>query len=66
MPKLNPLVYREKFSFIVLCDHERPQKLFQGRAKATFCLSFSGCWRYNANWRIQKRKCSVSRQQLYI
>ena len=36
-----------------LCKHRhgRPQKFFQGWAKWTFCLSFSGCRRYNANGR---------------
>jgi len=47
------------------CENGRPQKVFQGGAKLTFCSSFSGCWRCNANWRIQKRKCPVLRQQLH-
>ena len=29
-----------------------PQNFYQG-ATSTFCLSFSGCWRYNANERSQ-------------
>jgi len=32
--------------------HGRPQKLSQGGAKPTFCLSCCGCWRCNANLRI--------------
>ena len=36
------------------CLHGRPQKFFQGGAKSTFSLSFTGCWRFDANWRIQK------------
>ena len=34
-------------------------------AKPTFCLSFSGCWRCNANLHIQKRKCPMLWQQLH-
>jgi len=30
--------------------HGRAQKLFQG-GQCRFCLSFSGCWRCNANGR---------------
>jgi len=41
--------------------HGRPQKFFQKGAKSTFCLSFSGCWRCNANGRTPKRKCSMLR-----
>jgi len=44
--------------------HGRPQNFFQGGAKSTFCLSFSGWWRCNANGGIEKRKCSMLRQQL--
>jgi len=33
--------------------HGRPQKFFQGGAKSTFCLSFSGCWRCSAHGRSQ-------------
>jgi len=29
-------------------------EIFPEGAKSTFCLSFSGCWRCNANGRIQK------------
>jgi len=35
------------------CSHGRSQKFFQGRATWTFCLSFSSCWRCNANRRSQ-------------
>jgi len=38
-------------------DHGRPQKFFQGEATSTYCLSFSSCWRYNANGRSY---CAVS------
>jgi len=37
----------------------------RGGAKSTFCLSFCGFWRCNANWRIQKRYCPMLRQQLH-
>ena len=29
--------------------HRRSQKFFHWSAKSTFCLTISGCWRYNAN-----------------
>jgi len=29
------------------------RNLSRGRATSTFCLSFSGCWRCNANGRLQ-------------
>ena len=48
-----------------LFRHRRAQKCFQGGAKSTFCLSFSGCLRCNANERMQKRKCPMLRQQLH-
>jgi len=31
------------------CIHGRLQKFFQVGATLIFCLSFSGCWRCNAN-----------------
>jgi len=34
-------------------QHGRRQKSFQGGTTSTFCLYFSGCRRYNANWRLQ-------------
>jgi len=45
---------------------ERPQIFRMGVCKfsaenfpeSTFCLSFSGCWRCNANGRTQKQKIS--------
>jgi len=51
--------------FCCSCCHGRPQKFFPGGSKSTFCLCFCGCWRCNANWRIQKRKCPMLRQQLH-
>jgi len=36
------------------CIHGRPQKYFQG-ATSKFCLSFSDCWRGNAN--VHKTFC---------
>jgi len=35
-----------------------------GGAKSTFYLSFSDCWRCNANGRTQNEKCPMLRQQL--
>jgi len=35
------------------CIHERLQKFFQRGATSIFCLSFSCCWRCNANGRSQ-------------
>jgi len=35
------------------------RNISSGGAKSTFCLSFSGCWRCNANWRVQKRKFPI-------
>jgi len=41
-------------SSLIRWQHGRPQKLFQGGAKATFCVPcFSGCWRCNAHGRSQ-------------
>jgi len=31
------------------CIHGHQQTFFQGEATSKFCLSFSGCWRWNAN-----------------
>jgi len=45
--------------------HGRLQKFFQGGEKSTFCSFFSGCWRCKANWRMQKWKCPMLRQQLH-
>jgi len=45
--------------------HGGPQKFLQGGTKSTFCLSFSVCWRCNANGRTQTRKCPILRQQLH-
>jgi len=58
-------VVMSKFATKSSYDHGRPQKFFQGGEKSTFCLSFCGFWRCNANWRIQKRKCPMLRQQLH-
>ena len=47
--------YSKSFLFRNKARHERPQKFFKGRgAKSTFWLSFSLCWRCNANGRTQK------------
>ena len=32
----------------------------------TFCLSFSGCWRWNANGRSQNASLSTSKKILYV
>jgi len=34
------------------------RRSFSRGEKSTLCLSFSGYWRRNAKWRIQKRKMS--------
>jgi len=44
--------------------HGRPQKFFQG-GKATFRLSFSDCWRCNANGHIKKEMFSVTATVAY-
>jgi len=54
--------------------HERPQKFLQGWAKSTFCFSFSGCWRYNADGRSHNAlpflspqiKCAMLRQMHFV
>ena len=40
-------------------------EIFPGAGKVDIFLSFSGCWRCNANGRIQKRKCQMLRQKLH-
>ena len=49
--------------YTVGCKTWASAEIFPGGAKSTFCSYFSGCWRCNANWRIQQRKCLMLRQQ---